>query len=672
MSGHRARVSHGAELKYPLVNPGRIELANRCAVMMARALDWVVAHLDEFDPFKGGREFTIANGQRVTELATMLNSYVVLTGDRASPQFQALLGEARKQQGCRALMDRMMHSPAEFVLFADLYSALRRLGYEDPRQRGLIQRVIDIGYLDQLERVPHRMMDVRLTLEWGGFRHRWDTLEKLCATSILVTDPNALYLDEASVYSLTHVIMFLWGFGTRKDAVNPLSAAQGQRFTHTLSMLLVGAAQQHHWDLLCELLLCWDCMELPVTPVYLKAWDAFIAMQGDDGAVPGPERALEFYNLDAEPDPVKKRELHFAHHYHTTLLAIISAAVHRGRRDATGLSTTIDRVSEIFAAEQAHQATRIREAMLRAHGWLAGLVDRLTDGTAIATGVRRERACLEILVALWLCKEALGDARAFDGLTLRIGRELARCDEAGSAVTAVPAALSLAGAAILSAHHCLPSSLGAFLSASADLLSRMSSPDAVSDLPWCEKRVLLRGMGLHDEPPRLSRDEVFSLAGEMSLASDSATVQALALHVNSFTSFGTQPGTLAPGDSWLSELLVGFATHSFKEYDLVAGGKLLRAAAGLGLHREDNLTPCMEFLLLHQDPEGPFGFFGPVESAFADRPSSDFSLDLDLRLPVALESLWTIAELANTGWRMFSALPKTNVGTTPSHLQAGR
>ena len=625
---------------------------------MSRALDWVVAHLDEFDPFKGGREFTIANGQRVTELATMLNSYVVLTGDRESPQVLALLNEARKQQASRPLMDRMMHSPAEFVLFADLYAALRRMGFEDLRQRELIQRVIDTGYLDQLERVPHRLMDVRLTLEWGGFLHRWVSLEEFCARSIFVTDPNALYLDEASVYSLTHVIMFLWGFGTRQDAINPLSAVQSRRFTHHLSMLLVAAAQQHHWDLLCELLLCWDCMGLPETPVYLKAWDAFITMQTDNGALPGPERALEFYDLDGEPDPVKKRELHFAHHYHTTLLAVISSAVHRSRPAFSAPAPQPPGGQEIFDSDRAQQTPRILASIRRAETWLLGLVDQLTTQPLSVTGARRARVCLELLVALWICREVRGESARFEASAERLGRELARCDEAGIEVTALPATLVLAGAALLSERRSLPSGLESFLLASADVLSRMPATDAASDLTWCEKRVLLAGLGLQPAPLRAEHDDVFSFAQALPLGGDAAAVQALALLVNSFTSFGTRAVPTAPGDTWLSELLVGFATHALKEYDLPAGARLLRSASGLGAHVADQVTPCLDFFLLHQEPEGSFGFFGPIEAAFSNRPPETFKIDFDFRLPVALESLWTIAELGNAQWRLFSALPK--------------
>ena len=51
-------------------------------------------------------------------------------------------------------------------------------------------------------------------------------------------------------------------------------------------MLLVVTAQQHHWDLLCELLLCWDCLAFDATHVYEKAWDAFLETQAEGEAEP--------------------------------------------------------------------------------------------------------------------------------------------------------------------------------------------------------------------------------------------------------------------------------------------------------------------------------------------------------------------------------------------------
>jgi hypothetical protein len=626
--------------------------------MMARALAWVVEYIDEFDPFKDGRAFDVAHGQRVTELATMLNSYVALTGDRESPEVQRLVSEALRHQQNRALTDRIMHSPAEFVLFADLYAALKRLGHDDPQQRELIQRVIDAGFLDQVERVPHRMMDVRLTLEWGDFRHPWDSLEAQSSTSMLPREPKALHLDESSLYSLTHVIMFLYGFGTRRDAASPLSDGQRARFADTLAMLLVIASQEHHWDLLCELLLCWDCLQLPPTGIYWKAWTAFLDTQSADGAFPGPERALAFSDFTKEQDPRKRRELYFAHHYHTTLVAVIAAAVHTSRGD---LPVTLDderprTITSSAPPAEEEQATRSPRmaAFQGAQRWLASQLEQCLAPEAEG---RREQQLLEILVGTFICGEILGDHSHLQYVAERVAAELNRNDARGTN-HAMPPALAIINAAILHRAQNPAPALDAIVTTFADVLTRFPQADAEADLDWCEKRVLLNQVGLHSQPARLSRERLLAFAETVSLSSGFAITEQLAIRVDSFTSCGTEPANLRLAEMWLPELMIGFAHHRFREYEFRRATRLLRAACALTGPGHPMLASCRDFLMLHQNLHGPFGFFGPAEEDKVRTSAPGFSFDRDLRLPVTVDCLWALAECDREGWRLFRSLPR--------------
>ena len=137
----------------------------------ARALKWVVDNLDSFDPFFAGEALKIGASKPASELAVTLYCHARLNGDQKSEAVQRIVALLMRVQRNREFRDRLLRFPAEFVLFCDIYAVLRWLGHDDPEQRDLIQRVIDAGLLDVVERVPHRMMDVRLSLEWGGFRH---------------------------------------------------------------------------------------------------------------------------------------------------------------------------------------------------------------------------------------------------------------------------------------------------------------------------------------------------------------------------------------------------------------------------------------------------------------------------------------------------------------------
>src|SRR5262249_37039414 len=157
---------------------------------------------------------------------------------------------------------------------------------DDQNARGLIQRVLDAGFLDHTERLPHRMMDVKSCLDWGEFKHEFPTLDLLYNSSILGQVPSPLFLNEDAIYALTHVVMFLYGFGTRKQTSIPVE--QYDEFRLNLSVLLVIMCQEHHWDLLSELLLCWECVGYASTDIYERAWKALLSVQNADGAIPGP------------------------------------------------------------------------------------------------------------------------------------------------------------------------------------------------------------------------------------------------------------------------------------------------------------------------------------------------------------------------------------------------
>ena len=304
--------------------------------MLDRALAWTGRNLAGFNPFPDGANYDLNLGQRVGELAILVQVYVLLTGDRTSRRLQLLARELERMQGRRAFSDRMMRRPVEFVLFAQVYSTLRTLGAEAPEQRALIQRVLASGFLDHTERIPYRQMELVSCLESAGIRHPYPSLRELHATSILKQVPNPLFLDEDGLYAVTHVLMYLHALGTHRGAMVP--AGSRQALTDSLAAQVVIAAQEHHWDLLAELLLCWECLGFPREDIVLKGWLALAGMQDRRGGIPGPEWAQALYDASVQARPLKplasRRDFYFSHHYHTTLVSALAACVclHRTQR----------------------------------------------------------------------------------------------------------------------------------------------------------------------------------------------------------------------------------------------------------------------------------------------------------------------------------------------------
>ena len=601
-------------------------LEGEIRALTSKAMGWAVSHLDEFDPFKGGRTFEMRHGQKLAELAMMVHAYVELTGD-AGPQVRQILDLLRSAQRSRELCDRLMRAPAELILYCILYVVLRSRGFDDPAQRELLQRAIDAGFLDRSERVVHRQMDVGLHLEWGGFKHNWPSPESLYDSSILAHSTSPLYLDENAIYALTHILMFVYGFGLRSPAT---PAAETEAVRRMLSLLLVASCQEHHWDLLVELLLCWDCVGFEVTPIYEASWRALLGVQREDGAIPGPESALPDVKAGVLGD--------FGHHYHTTLVSIIAGALH-ARRSGEPRKVAIP-APRPADRERTHD---IVTAARRARGWMTGLLE--------SPGARQADVLCRILLGCWICDSILGDSDVvFPATAQRIARELVELEDSSESFESVPATLKLLAAGLLSVSGIEVPSLDEFALLSGECLREESALEPA----LAEKRLLCHALGLCPAPAACSED-LLEIAERLPLTASRDEVERFALELHAMTGFGTRCRPLAPAQEWIAEMIAGLATHCLRQYDFLTACKLLRALVYLEAAGGEAYDSCVDFLLLNQRVEGPFGFFGPEEGKLRN---TQVSVDLDLYLPVTVSCLWVLAEGSRQDWRLYANVPR--------------
>ena len=641
-----------------------------------RALGWILAHLDHFNPFRGGRAFAIKQGQRVGEIAILLHAYAAITGERESVAVRSIVSLLESVRGNRELADRLLRSPAELVLFVEIYAALRSVGHDDPGDRALIQRALDARLPEQLERLPHRMMDIASCLEWGGFEHPWPSLRQLYGSSILGATPSALLLGEDGTYGLTHVLMYLYGFGIRRASI---PKRQRESLRRLLSMLLVGVSQDRHWDLLAELLLCWEAIGYPATALSNRCWKALLGAQQEDGSIPGPEWARPLYEsasrgLDAEG----AREAYFAHHYHTTLVGIIAACLHRRNLRSAPASRSRRRAARTPDAADGRTAAGLAAAAVAATGWLEGILDALCRAPETrAEDLYRTLLGLHFAVAL-----APGSARrAVPEAARRVAArlapiaeisEMAEMAEAGEAVEVAEAAapgspapaLTFGAAALLAGERLFladlhgPEGLPAAAARLLALLPEAYGDDDGSALELYEKRALLHAMGLLPAPQGVDLAPVLRRARAMPVTAPWEVWDDLLLRIDAATGCGVRaPRSLELEDDEcradLEELLAGKAMHLLRRYDLPLGARVLRGMAYLGLTGEE-WQDCLRFLLLHQRLDGAFGFYGLEERKLRETMPAGFCTTLDVSLMVTVECLWTLAE--STGWRLLASL----------------
>lgn len=633
--------------------------------MVADALGWIVRNLEEFDPFKDGRPFEFKHGQKVGELAILLHAYASLSGDHNSEPVQRILSLLVSIQKNPAFTDRLLRSPKEFILFAEVYASLRSCGHDDLDQRELIQRVIDARFFDHSERLPHRAMDIVSCLEWGDFRHPLPSLESLYDSSILGRLPNAGFLDEDAVYFLTHVIMFLYSFGTRTDISVPPDQREG--LESLLSNLLIAHCEEHHWDLLAEVLLCWDCIGFPPTFVSARAWEELLKIQRDDGAIPGPEWA-EKLRQSQKIDESGSAEVYFDHHYHTTLVSIVAGCVHLKRLASLPAPgpTTVDTIQDERAEPQqtpdlqplhpgAPSLDELR-SISRARQWLDDL-----SGTLLESETVRPEVLSKILLGHWVCDSRTANAgRAFRESAVRIGEALtlAEANDRVDWSKTAPALKLMVGALLSSQEVFVPflHSRDGFLRLATEAMNATPATEPFADMPLSEKRVLLHAMALHPPPIRIEFSEVKTFARGLSLSEPGSAIEELLLRIHSHTSFGTVRANVKHSDRWIPELLAGLAITYFRKYDLLTGSRILRALCYLGAPAE-SLAPGIGFLKVHQRPDGAFGFFGIESYELRDKVPDRLALDIELSLPVTIECLWTLAEASNANWRLYQTFP---------------
>jgi hypothetical protein len=484
-------------------------------------------------------------------------------------------------------------------------------------------------------------MEERLALEWGAFHHSLPTWKQLVDDSILRKAPSPLHLDTEAAYQITHVILFLFGFGIRRG---PVQIPDRARTRGLLIALIVTFCGERHWDLVGELLLCWDCLQLESGEIYEKAWDVFMAQQADDGSFAGPQSPPESNGGDRERGKTLKNRRRFLERYHTTLVAILAGNCYLRRlphRSSRAAPTR--RASRVPGDVDSGVASSVEKDA----EWLSRLLDRLSEERA-----PHPKAACGILVGIWICT-ALNS-----GLLAELSHIAGRVAERLSTVKQwadLPPALSILAYALLSRFGIAPPGLATFVRRLARVLDANSANDPVLDLAFCEKRILLNQIGLVKSPVLLPFTDSVQAARAMPLDAPKAAVETLLLYLSSCTGYGTRLVRVSANKAWVGELLSGLSVRFFRSSDILTACNLARNISYLGFSADSSRADLIDFVLLQRRPEGGYGFFGAADRSLSTASGGAFMADSDLYLPITLSCLWTLAE-ATGGWRLYRSV----------------
>jgi hypothetical protein len=295
-------------------------LYRRINASLCAALGWISDHFDSFSPFDEVDTYRATRMKPFIELALLFGIYAAAGRDTETPLVRRVARLLHEVSHRADFMGWLIRRPEEIVNYAELCAAIQELGGEFQAIRGSLQSAVDFGILAQVERLPHRMVEIRATLDWAGVIHSLPPVADLCAETILGQPISAPLLSDQALYAVTHVILFACRFGIfRRDLPAWLSSRE---VNILLSDLIVISAQECNWDLLGELLLSWDSLGFPHTGIAAAGWESFLKAQRRDGAFPASAKIH-----GPETEVGSEETVGFEKLYHTTLVGVLAGIV---------------------------------------------------------------------------------------------------------------------------------------------------------------------------------------------------------------------------------------------------------------------------------------------------------------------------------------------------------
>ncbi|HEX3552958.1 MAG TPA: hypothetical protein VIA62_06985 [Thermoanaerobaculia bacterium] len=221
----------------------------------------------------------------------------------------------------------MIRRPNLFPLYLMVLLALEANGRILPGFRKRLQRVLDFGFIDALERTPWNQIDLRYYLDLAGLRHSMPNYASLYRLSSASRFPALTHLRNIDVYALTHIIFHLADFG-RQD-LRPILAERFAETRDVIGWLLGLYVHRGNGDLVAELLICCRCLEFAPATFHSAGWACLAALQTGEGDIPDCGFALS--NLPESAGAAARQR--FLDNYHPTLVTLLAAILELGRAE---------------------------------------------------------------------------------------------------------------------------------------------------------------------------------------------------------------------------------------------------------------------------------------------------------------------------------------------------
>lgn len=203
----------------------------------------------------------------------------------------------------------------DFLPCCALYASLRQLGFRDPALDRVLRLLARADIEAALPLQPWSRLAMRYNL-WQLGLTKWPGQE---GGLYIATRPEPWVVSGEVAYAITHEVFYLTDFGAREledVCVTDYLRAWLPYWTRAF-------VDANDNDLAAELAMVAACLQASHDPASTQGLHSALAVQREDGAVPGPDGAGSF--LFAEGDTAAHRD--FLGCYHTTLVTLMAAAM---------------------------------------------------------------------------------------------------------------------------------------------------------------------------------------------------------------------------------------------------------------------------------------------------------------------------------------------------------
>jgi hypothetical protein len=523
-------------------------------------------------------------------------------------------------------LDRLFRSPELLVIYSDIYHSLWEFGYCLPEFRNAIELVAKDELL--MGRIPKiiNLMSITYSLDKVGIKHKFPKMIDIYKMSILSKALLPLQLTIEDAYDITHFIFYLSDFGKSDIASFELSKPQIARIRWALNCLMMIYLQEKNWDLLSELLLACSCLEWIPLPIYDLVRDAIVHVQKQDGSLPG----VIFPN-----DEIRPSTNSFLQRYHSTIAFAISCVC----------TKSIGQATLYFEGNGRQSPNRQSQMLMKVFNWISITYENLQT-TELCYNV-----LMNILLGLWISYSGFGlHAREINFCAKDIQKKFESMSGKGER-SSIDANLVLFTALIFKKLNIKSDGVNSYVE---KIFRSFQKSYSSTDTNLLQPIYLLYKLHLLKEKDwEVYLDKCSSFNGILKFENKHFIIGNLTSYIEGKSIFGKLTISVDPVlDNKIYFYISSFLLHSLYCYDLKLALNLLRLANYMGKQNCRNSLHSLDFLLKQQRHEGSFGYF-PIKQEGNNR---DKNLDLDIKMPLAMQAAWVLAEITNPSFRVLHTI----------------